>query len=124
MEYCNNFLYISKFTNCTFHSPIRYKDGNDYIGEHKDDEKDLESSSPIASLSLGQPRDFYFKHQDTKRKSRKLDNVKAVLESGTLLMMNYPTNHYWYHALPKRPKVLGVRINLTFRCMKQKELRK
>ena len=40
----------------------RYKDGNDCIGEHRDDEKDLVEDSPIASLSLGQTRDFIFKH--------------------------------------------------------------
>ena len=41
---------------------FRYKDGNDSIGEHRDDEKDLVADSPIASLSLGQKRDFVFKH--------------------------------------------------------------
>ena len=98
----------------------RYKDGNEYMGEHKDDEKDLDPHAPIASLSLGQARDFYFKHQDTrgKKASRKIDKVNLVLESGSLLMMNHPTNSFWYHALPKRMKVTGARINLTFRVMR------
>ncbi len=34
------------------------------MGEHRDDEKDLVRDSPIASLSLGQHRDFVFKHAE------------------------------------------------------------
>ena len=45
----------------------RYKDGDDSIGEHRDDEKDLVADSPIASLSLGQKRDFVFKHAQVMR---------------------------------------------------------
>lgn len=36
------------------------------MGEHKDDERELDPKTPIASLSLGQPRDFYFRHQDAR----------------------------------------------------------
>ncbi|XP_078596750.1 DNA oxidative demethylase ALKBH2-like [Branchiostoma floridae x Branchiostoma japonicum] len=97
----------------------RYKDGNDHMGEHRDDEKDLVREAPIASLSLGQKRDFIFKHCDARGKSAKraIDPVKLELEHGSLLMMNYPTNRYWYHSLPVRKKALGVRINMTFRSM-------
>ncbi|XP_078681537.1 DNA oxidative demethylase ALKBH2-like [Branchiostoma floridae x Branchiostoma belcheri] len=97
----------------------RYKDGQDHMGEHRDDEKDLVRDAPIASLSLGQKRDFIFKHCDARGKNAKraIDPVKLELEHGSLLMMNYPTNHYWYHSLPVRKKALGVRINMTFRSM-------
>ena len=89
------------------------------MGFHKDDEKDLDTKSSIASLSFGQARDFVFKHEDNKKKagSKNIDDVTLTLEPGSLLMMKYPTNRYWYHALPKRKRVLGVRINLTFRSM-------
>ncbi|ESO97863.1 hypothetical protein LOTGIDRAFT_103779 [Lottia gigantea] len=98
----------------------RYKDGSDYMGEHKDDEKDLEADHPIASLSLGQARDFIFKHQDSRGKNstrRDIPPLKLVLQHGGLLMMNYPTNSYWYHSLPCRKKLFNVRINMTFRKM-------
>ena len=42
---------------------FRYKDGNDKMGFHKDDERELCSQTPIASLTLGAERDFIFKHQ-------------------------------------------------------------
>ena len=87
------------------------------MGEHRDDEKDLVLKSPIASLSLGQHRDFVFKHRDARGAiaTRKIPTITKELEHGSLLMMRYPTNQYWYHSLPKRKKAPGVRINMTFR---------
>ncbi|PIK38879.1 putative alpha-ketoglutarate-dependent dioxygenase alkB-like 2 [Apostichopus japonicus] len=95
----------------------RYKDGKDCIGEHRDDEKDLDPQHPIASLSLGQTRDFVFRHKDSrgKKKTREIETVKIALEHGSLLMMNHPTNQYWYHSLPRKATQSGVRINMTFR---------
>lgn len=94
----------------------RYKDGSDKMGEHKDDEKELDPKVPIASLSLGQQRDFYFRHQDSRPpKKINIEKVQMQLQHGSLLLMNPPTNQYWYHALPPRKASPGVRINLTFR---------
>ena len=97
----------------------RYKDGCDYMGEHRDDEADLVDGYPIASLSLGQSRDFVFRHADSRGKNakRNIDPVKIELKHGSLLMMNSPTNTYWYHSLPQRKKLLNVRVNMTFRKM-------
>uniref|UniRef100_A0A6A7G029 DNA oxidative demethylase ALKBH2 n=1 Tax=Hirondellea gigas TaxID=1518452 RepID=A0A6A7G029_9CRUS len=99
----------------------RYQDGKDKIGEHKDDEKELDSSAPIASVSLGQPRTFYFVHQDARRKLRHVDKVQLLLEHGSLLLMKAPTNKFWYHALPPRAAAKLPRINLTFRCITKKQ---
>ncbi|XP_053325080.1 DNA oxidative demethylase ALKBH2 [Spea bombifrons] len=95
----------------------RYKDGSDHIGEHRDDEKELVPQSPIASVSFGACRDFLFRHRDARCKNavRQIEPVKVELSHGSLLMMNFPTNVYWYHSLPVRKKVLAPRINLTFR---------
>ncbi|XP_058014879.1 DNA oxidative demethylase ALKBH2 [Ahaetulla prasina] len=95
----------------------RYKDGRDHMGEHRDDERELVPRSPIASVSFGACRDFIFRHGASRGKiaSRRIAPVKLQLDHGSLLMMNFPTNHYWYHSLPSRKKVLAPRINLTFR---------
>ncbi|KAM9330810.1 DNA oxidative demethylase ALKBH2 [Gastrophryne carolinensis] len=95
----------------------RYKDGNDHIGDHRDDEKELVPESPIASVSFGACRDFVFRHRDSrfKKSAIQIEPVKLLLEHGSLLMMNFPTNVYWYHGLPIRKKVLAPRVNLTFR---------
>ena len=103
----------------------RYQDGRDKMGEHKDDEKELDPNAPIASLSFGEERDFIFKHQDLVRKTNKTEKYsndekllhKMVLKNGMLLLMKAPTNQYWYHSLPARSikSCSNTRINLTFR---------
>ncbi|WAR02552.1 ALKB2-like protein [Mya arenaria] len=112
---------VSDVTGHSFNFVLinRYKNGCDHMGEHRDDEKDLVHGYPIASLSLGQPRDFIFKHADSrgKKAKRSIEPLKLLLEHGSLLLMKHPTNTYWYHALPQRKRLLGVRINMTFRQM-------
>ncbi|XP_070571927.1 DNA oxidative demethylase ALKBH2-like [Ptychodera flava] len=112
---------ISHFTGHKFNFVLinRYKDGNDHMGEHQDDEKDLVPTAPIASLSLGQPRDFVFRHAGSRGKKARqyVPPVTVELQHGSLLMMNYPTNVHWYHSLPKRKKAHFPRINMTFREM-------
>jgi len=99
----------------------RYESGSDYMGEHQDNEKDLDRSMPIASLSLGQQRDFVFKHKDARGKNKSRTDIKPItlsLQNGSLLVMHHPTNDFWYHSLPKRKKLVFPRINLTFRVMR------
>lgn len=99
----------------------RYKDGQDHIGEHRDDEKDLVPGSPIACLSFGQERDFVLKHKDSRGKDAKRKDIKPIqlaLQHGSLLVMCHPTNTDWYHSLPIRKKALCPRISLTFRKLK------
>lgn len=101
----------------------RYGDGNDHMGEHHDDETDLVEGAPIASVTFGQARDFVFKHKDSRGKRATKKDVHPVvvcLEHGSLLVMKHPTNSEWYHSLPVRKRVHGVRVNLTFRKMKVK----
>ena len=94
----------------------RYKDGEEKIGDHKDGEKELAKDVAIASLTLGAERDFIFKHQD--RRNNSVENVKLLLKDGMLLLMNHPTNTFWYHGLPPRKGCHQPRINLTFRRIK------
>lgn len=97
----------------------RYRNGDDHMGEHRDDEPELDKAVPIASVSLGQTRKFVFKHSDVRKKTRQVELVKLELCHGSLLMMNWPTNEHWYHSVPKEKKATNVRLNLTFRKIKQ-----
>ena len=64
-------------------------------------------------------RDFYFKHVDARSgKDKSIKRVNLVLNDGLLLLMEKPTNKFWYHALPRRKNSPGTRINLTFRKVK------
>lgn len=86
-----------------------YRDGNDGMGMHADDEPELGVRPVIASLSLGSARRFSFKH--LKSGSR----TELVLEPGSLLVMAGDTQQHYHHGLSKTRKPIGGRINLTFR---------
>ncbi|XDV20404.1 hypothetical protein PO909_025737 [Leuciscus waleckii] len=45
---------VTKATGHTFNFVLinRYKDGHDHMGEHRDDERELDPACPIASLEL------------------------------------------------------------------------
>lgn len=89
----------------------RYKDGEDYIGDHADDETDHEKSAFIASLSLGAVRDFWIRDKKTNERI-----LTIPLEPGSLFIMGKNFQNKLKHGLPKRKKVKSPRINLTFRC--------
>jgi alkylated DNA repair dioxygenase AlkB len=89
-----------------------YFDGNDGMGWHSDDEKEILENSSIASISFGANRKFSFKHKESKQ------TISLILENGSLLEMKGETQKYWLHALPKTKKTKNIRINLTFRQMK------
>ncbi len=88
-----------------------YRDGQDSVGWHADDESQLGEQPVIASLTLGGVRPFCLRHQSDK-------SVKAVqlhLAHGSLLVMRPPTQQYWHHQIPKTTKFNAPRLNLTFR---------
>ena len=92
-----------------------YHTGNEGMGWHSDDEKELDSSTPIASVSLGARRKFAFRHKQDKTTS------SLFLENGSLLIMHPPIQEYWQHALLKTKIASGPRINLTFRQIRLKQ---
>ncbi len=94
----------------------RYADGDDYIGAHRDDEKELENEPTIAGVSLGSVRDIAFTPVGfIPEKMPK--RLTLELEHGSIFVMYYPTNTYWKHEIPKRSNVNKPRISLTFRYM-------
>jgi len=99
-------LYPCQF-NCVMAN--LYRNGDDSMGCHADNEKELGSKPLIASLSLGEQRLLKFRHQNSKQ----VFNV--VLRHGDLLIMAGEIQQNWRHELPKTKKRVGERINLTFR---------
>ena len=91
-----------------------YRDQNDSMGMHSDDERELGPQPAIASLSLGEERRFLLKHKTRKD----LKTVKLVLHSGSLLLMRGDTQQYWRHGINKETRSCGPRINLTFRAIR------
>jgi len=90
-----------------------YRDGNDGVGWHSDDEPELGQNPVIGSLSFGGTRRFSFKSKD-KHNPQKQD---IELQHGDFLLMQGVTQQYWLHQIPKTKKIVSPRINLTFRVI-------
>lgn len=105
---------IEAATSTTYNSCLAnlYHHGGEGMAWHSDDEPMLLRHAPIASLSLGAPRRFDFKHkQDPTLR------LSLPLAHGSLLLMLGETQTHWLHALPKSKKITAPRINLTFRTI-------
>ena len=92
-----------------------YRDGNDHMSFHTDDEKELGVNPTIASLSFGATRSFHLKHRYDKTQPVKIFN----LESQSLLVMKNELQHFWLHKIAKSARIKEPRLNLTFRMIYQ-----
>lgn len=101
--------------NARFNSVLLnlYRDENDRMGWHSDNEPELGESPIIASVSLGATRNLLFKHRSDKM----LRTHRVPLPHGSLLIMSGDTQRNWLHAINKESKPIGKRINLTFRLI-------
>ena len=88
-----------------------YRDGQDSVDWHADDERELGPEPIIASVSLGQERAFLLRHKTTK------ERLKINLPHGSLMMMGPGIQEHWHHSVAKDKNVVGPRINFTFRNM-------
>lgn len=91
-----------------------YRDGNDSMGWHSDDEPELGRDPIIASVNFGEARRF-----DLRLKSDHKQKQHVLLEDGSILVMKGDLQHHWQHQVAKSAKVKGTRINLTFRMIKK-----
>jgi len=89
-----------------------YRDGQDSVGWHADDEPELGPEPTIGSVSLGATRRFHLRPKDGS-----LETVSVELHHGDVLVMRGPMQHAWQHQLPKTQRAIGPRINLTFRIV-------
>ena len=106
---------VGQAANVNFNSVLLnyYRDENDSVGWHRDNEKELGLNPVIASVSFGATRRFHFKYyKDAGLKE------SVTLENGSLLLMQGPTQHFWLHSIPKIKTATAARINLTFRIIR------
>jgi alkylated DNA repair dioxygenase AlkB len=104
---------IEPLSNVCFNSVLlnQYRNGNDSISWHTDAEKELGLNPVIASVNFGATRKFQLRHIHTRNK------LEIELTHGSLLIMQGELQHYWQHQVPKTSKIVGERINLTFRAI-------
>ena len=91
----------------------RYASAQDSVAWHSDDEPEMDSHHPIASLSLGAPRAFLVRPIRNKNEVR-----SYILTPGSLLVMPAGFQQKYQHCVPKSRTPCGSRVNLTFRRMK------
>jgi alkylated DNA repair dioxygenase AlkB len=89
-----------------------YRNGNDSVAWHADDEPELGVNPVIASVSFGQARRFDVRHKENHKLKYSVE-----LESGSLLIMKGDLQHNWEHQIAKSAKAIKERINLTFRLI-------
>ncbi len=87
-----------------------YRDGQDSVSWHSDDEPELGRDPVIASVSLGGMRTFSLQHKKNKAQKSRL-----VLPHNSVLLMSGDLQHFWRHQVAKTAKACAPRINLTFR---------
>ncbi len=115
-----------------------YRGGDDSMGWHRDNEKELGTNPVIGSVSFGVTRALKFRlresqaSQSEKQLTHRLSadgdqsrlahlarpsnrKTSIELEDGSFLLMRGETQHNWYHAVMKSKRPMGSRINITFR---------
>lgn len=102
---------VQDITGHTFNSVLLtyYRNGQDHVSWHADDESELGDAPVIASLSLGATRQFQFRNKHDGR------TEQLSLHNGDLLLMQPEFQSQWLHCVPIEPSIDQPRINLTFR---------
>ena len=86
-----------------------YRGGDDCISFHKDKEAGWVEGTGFSTLSFGAERDFQIRNNETK------ETQNILHEDGLCIHMPHPMNDHYQHGVPKRKRVKGTRISLTFR---------
>ena len=112
---------VQAAAGCRFNSLLlnRYRDGNDKLDWHADDEPELDPQAPIASLSFGAARSFRLR----PKQHDVAEPLAYELGHGDLLVMDPPTQQHWLHQVPQRLRVREERLNLTFRRIRMEAIR-
>ena len=102
IELCLDFSFNSVLVNW-------YRNGEDHVGWHADNERELGEQPFIVSLTFGAERLFEF------RNKKSLESGSMLLRNGTLLIMRPNFQRHWLHSVPIEKNLMAGRINLTFR---------
>ena len=87
----------------------KYRNENDSITFHSDDERFLGDNPTIASITVGETRPFQLKN----KVSREIETFN--LSHGDLFVMQNNCQKDYLHSVPKQKEQLSTRISITFR---------
>lgn len=105
---------LLRLTEVQFNSVLLnlYRNGEDHISWHRDNEPELGKNPVIASVNLGATRRFLLRRKDDPQQK-----IELPLMHGSLLVMSGALQQYWEHSVPKETRVRECRVNLTFRVI-------
>lgn len=105
---------VEPIAGVTFNSVLLnyYRDGNDSVAWHSDNEAVLGKRPVIASVSFGQVRSFDIRHKKDHQ-----EKYAVRLESGSLMIMKGDLQVNWDHRIAKSAYPMKERVNLTFRVV-------
>lgn len=106
---------VNRFCDHPFNGVLinYYRNGQDAMGWHSDNEAVLGRNPTIASLSLGEARRFDLRRRGVQRIEHSIE-----LTHGSLLVMRGATQHYWQHQVARTKRSMSSRLNLTFRWIR------
>ena len=89
-----------------------YRNGEDSVAPHHDKLHDLLVGAPIALISLGSARRMNIRPQAVRTGERA---IGIDLAPGSLLVMDYASQHHYLHGIAKTRATVGMRISLALR---------
>ena len=84
-----------------------------HLGWHADDFEKMDHDHPIAVISVGQPREIWWRKFEQKGVIP--NEQKQMLSSGSLFIMPPGFQQTHQHRIPKGDREMGPRVSLTFR---------
>lgn len=118
---CDKYDFIEKpvFNSCLLN---KYRDGNDIIKMHTDNQNVFGETPTIVILSLGETRTLKFTrkiYNPDNIRTMKIDdtkkdlNIDIEMESGSILIMGGMSQRYWFHSIePEENKKKRYSITL------------
>ena len=105
---------IEKLTSLEFNGVLvnLYRNGQDSMGWHSDNEKELGGDPKIVSVVFGETRRFLIRDKKLKKNKKEIK-----FENGDIMLMGSGVQKNWEHSIPKTAKNVGERVNLTFRLI-------
>ncbi|BDA42687.1 DNA oxidative demethylase ALKBH2 [Coccomyxa sp. Obi] len=111
---------VEELSRSTFNSCLLnfYRTGIYHMSFHSDNEPLYGGDvCTIGSASFGSARDFIL-----RRNADHHDKLSYPLGCGDVLVMKGTLQQHWMHSVPRRKRVLGGRISLTFRQIVNPEI--
>jgi alkylated DNA repair dioxygenase AlkB len=116
---CNNYLTDITIPNINSILINYYKDGQDEIAYHKDNQISFGEYPTICILSIGADRTLHFQRTISNKLNRNFEqselNCEYPLHNNSLFIMGGSAQKFWAHGIPTVNDLSNPRWSITFR---------